>query len=119
MSYNEQAEGLYGMIGQGQILDAFEKFYHEDCVMIEPNGNPRVGKAANREHEKNFVGGIAEMHGGGVGAITSDETNGVTMVESWMDVTFKDGNRMKMEQVARQKWDGDQIKEERFYYNMG
>jgi len=32
-------------------------------------------------------------------------------------VTFKDGNRVKMEQVARQKWVGNKIVEERFYYN--
>ena len=33
-----------------------------------------------------------------------------------MDVTFKDGNRVQMEQVAVQKWAGDQIVHERFYY---
>ena len=43
---------------------------------------------------------------------------GVTIVESWMEATFKDGNRMKMEEVAVQKWQGDQIIHERFYYNM-
>jgi hypothetical protein len=40
------------------------------------------------------------------------------MVESWMDVTFQGGMRPKWEQIARQKWQGDQIIEERFYYNM-
>jgi hypothetical protein len=32
-----------------------------------------------------------------------------------MDVTFKDGNRMLIEQVATQKWEGDHIVKERFY----
>ena len=41
------------------------------------------------------------------------------MVESWMDVTMKDGKRNKMEEVAVQKWKGDQIIHERFYYNVG
>ena len=41
------------------------------------------------------------------------------MVESWMDVTLKDGKRNMMEEVAVQKWKGDQIIHERFYYNMG
>ena len=39
------------------------------------------------------------------------------MVEAWVDVTFKDGNRMKLEEVAVQQWDGDQIIRKRFYYN--
>jgi hypothetical protein len=41
------------------------------------------------------------------------------MVESWMDVTMKDGKRHMMEEVAVQKWKDDQIIHERFYYNMG
>ena len=45
--------------------------------------------------------------------------SGITMVEAWADVTFQDGNRMKLEEIARQKWQGDQIIEERFYYNPG
>jgi len=59
------------------------------------------------------------MNDGGVTAITSNEETCVTMVESWMDITFKDGNRMKMEEVAVQTWKDDQIIRERFYYNMG
>jgi ketosteroid isomerase-like protein len=41
------------------------------------------------------------------------------MVESWMDVTMKDGKRSTMEEVAVQKWEDGQIIHERFYYNIG
>ena len=47
------------------------------------------------------------------------EEDKITMSESWMDVTFKDGNRIRMEEVAVQHWEGDQIIKERFYYNPG
>ena len=117
MSYLFKAQELYSMIGQGQAMDAFEKFYAEEVVMIEATGDRREGKDLNREYEQQFFSTVKEMHGGGVNAITSDEENGVTMVEAWMDVTFKDGNRVKMEEVARQTWSGGQIVEERFYYN--
>jgi len=117
MSYKEKAVEVYNMLGQGQGLEAFDKFYHDDVVMIEGTGDKREGKAINREYEEQFFSSIAEMHGGGVDAITSDEENGITMVETWMDVTFKDGNRVKMQEIARQKWQGDQIIEERFYYD--
>lgn len=117
MTYKEKAMDIQNKLGQGQAMDAFEKYYHEDVVMIECSGDKRVGKSVNREFEKNFFGSITEMHGGGVVAVTSDEEAGVTMVESWMEASFKDGNKMKMEQIARQKWQGDQIIEERFYYD--
>lgn len=99
------------------MMDAFEKFYAPEIKMIEATGEVREGKDLNREFEVKFLSTVKEMHDGGTIAITADEENAATMVESWMEVTFQDGNRVKMEQIARQKWEGDQIVEERFYYN--
>ena len=109
---------MYNMLFSGQLMEAFEKYYHEDCTMTEATGDARVGKAANREAEKQFLASVKEWHDGGLIAVTSDEEAGVTMVESWIDVTYQDGRRAKMEEIARQKWQGDQIIDERFYYNV-
>lgn len=117
MSYLARATDLYNKINGGQLLDAFDQYYADNIVMTEPRGT-REGKPACREYEVAFLGNIKEFHGGGVDAITSNEENGVTMVESWMDVTFKDDNRVRLEQVAVQKWEGDQIVHERFYYEQ-
>ncbi len=118
MSYLDQAKAMYQMVGQGQMAEAFEKFYDENVVMVEPNGDTTEGKNANREREKKFSESVKEMHGGGVNGITSNEEESITMVEAWMDITFQDGNRMKIEEVAVQKWNGDKIVHERFYFNM-
>ncbi len=117
MSYLDRVTEMYTMLGEGKMMDAFEKYYHQDVVMIEASGDVREGKDKNREFELQFLDSIKETHGGGVYSITSNEEAGVTMVEAWMDTTFKDGNRMKMEEVAVQYWEGDQIVKERFYYN--
>ena len=119
MSTLENAQELYQMIGTGQMMEAFEKFYSPDIRMIEATGEIREGKDVNREFEIQFLSSIKEMHGGGTTAIAVDEQANTTMVETWMEVTFQDGNRVKMEQIARQKWEGNQIVEERFYYNPG
>lgn len=119
MSYYDKAKDIYDMLAQGKLLDAFEKYYHKDIVMEEATGETREGKEANREFQKGFMDSIKEIHGTGVKSITSNEEDRITMVESWMDVTMKDGNRMKMEEVAVQKWKGNQIIHERFYYNQG
>ena len=100
------------------MLEAFEKYYHKDIVMVEATGETRKGKHANRKFQKEFMGMIKEIHGRGVRSITSNEKDAITMVESWMDVTMKDGKSSMMEEVAVQKWKGDQIIHERFYYNM-
>ena len=60
MSYLKKAEELYSMIGQGQVLEAFEKFYHDDVVMIEATGEKREGKELNRKHEQQWMSNLKE-----------------------------------------------------------
>ncbi len=119
MSYVEYAQELYDMLAEGKMMEAFEKFYHDDVVMIEATGEVCEGKEANRERENKFMSGVKEFHGMGVNGITSNEEEGITMVESWMELTFKDDTHVKMEEVAVQHWEGDQIIRERFYFNPG
>ena len=116
MSYLEKAQDIYSMLGQGQLLDAFDKYYADNVVMTEPRGT-REGKQVCRDYEIAFLNNIQEFHDLQVYNIGSDEGKGTTFVESMMEVTFKDGNRVQMEQVAVQKWEGDQIVHERFYYD--
>lgn len=104
------------MINSGQLLDAFEKYYAEDVVLQEMGEEPRIGKAVNREYELKFIDSIEAVHGAGVDNITADEDKAVVMVENWMDLTFKGGHRVKLEQVCVQEWNGVQIVKERFYH---
>ncbi|MEO0895912.1 MAG: nuclear transport factor 2 family protein [Bacteroidota bacterium] len=118
MTYLEKAQDIYAQIGQGKLLEAFDQYYSDNVVMTEPMGT-REGKVACREYEIQFLNSIAEVHGLEVKNIASDEENATTFIENVLDVSFKDGNRAKMEQVSVQKWEGDQIVHERFYYDRG
>ncbi|MDN5216642.1 nuclear transport factor 2 family protein [Fulvivirgaceae bacterium BMA12] len=118
MTYKEKAQDIYNQIQQGNILGAFDQYYAENVVMSEPSGT-REGKAACRAYEEQFLNSVQEFHGLEVKKIGSDEANGVVFLETAMDVTFKDGNRVNMEQVSVQQWEGDQIVNERFYYQNG
>lgn len=116
MTYKQKSQALHDMIFSGQLMEAFEKYYHQDVVMQEVGEAERVGKDVNREYELKFLSMVKDVHGAGITAMTSDEENGIVLIENWMDVTFQDGNRIKMEQVSVQKWDGDYIVHERFYH---
>ncbi len=116
MSYKAKAQDIYNQLGQGNLLNAFDQYYAEDVVMTEPRGT-RKGKAECRQYEEQFLDSIQEFHNLEVKHIGSNETDATTFVESVMDVTFKDGNRAQMAQVAVQQWKGDHITHERFYYN--
>jgi len=117
MSYLQQEKDLQEHVGK-DMMEAFEKFYHDDIVMVEADGSEFKGKDANRKREEEWLGSISEYHGGGVKSITSNEDEGITMTEMWIDASFKDGSRLKMEQVSVKKWEGDKVRHERFYYNM-
>ena len=116
MTYKQRTEDIYNMIGQGQLMEAFEKYYADNVVITEPRGTFE-GKNACREHEVQFMDFISEFHGMEVKAVTSDEENGIVIHETNMDVTFKDGNRVILEQAGVQRWEGDKIVHERFYYD--
>jgi ketosteroid isomerase-like protein len=55
-------EDLARMIGEGKILEAFDKYYADDVVMQENNEAPRVGKEVNRKFEEAFVNGITAFN---------------------------------------------------------
>ena len=117
MTYLEKATALQEMIAQGQSAAALDQFYHPDVRVIEPVGDVREGIEAQRKALTDWASSIGQMHGGGCTAITANEAAGITTAETWVDVTFKEGGRMKLEEVAVQKWKGEHIIEERFYYN--
>jgi len=116
MTIKEKAQDLYNMIGQGQLLEGFDKYYADNIVMTEPRGT-REGKPTCRDYEVQFLNSVQEFHGMDVSSIAVDEENNVTIVEVAMDITFQDGPRVNMEQVCVQKWEGDKIVHERFYYD--
>ncbi|MEM1271356.1 MAG: nuclear transport factor 2 family protein [Bacteroidota bacterium] len=106
---------LNGMILQGQILEAHDKFYHDNCVQQESETDAREGKAVNREFEEAFVGGLTEFRGAEVKSVAVDAENDTTMVEWFMDYTHKDWGDKTYHQVAVQRWSGDKIVHERYY----
>lgn len=103
-------------VNAGKMLEGFEKYYAENVVMQELGEEPRVGKDINRHHEINFMQNIKEVHGGDILSFSEDLTNNKTMVESWMDLTFANGYRAKMQQVAVQTWNNGLIVNEIFYH---
>ena len=115
MSYHLKARELFQMIENGKMLEALDKFYHPDMIVVCANGKIRKGIEENKNYEKDFLSNLQEVFGGEVTAITADETRGITMVEYWVNLKFKDGTRKKYEEVAVKYWEGDKIIKERFY----
>ncbi|MBI1353074.1 MAG: nuclear transport factor 2 family protein [Acidobacteria bacterium] len=98
----------------GTALEAFDKFYADDVVMVEGDGKTFEGKAVNRKREEEFFGSVEQFHGAEI--LAKAYGDNVSFAEWVYDVTFKGGQRVKMEQVAVRHWKNGKIVKERFYY---
>ena len=116
MTHLERAQKLYQMIGEGKLMEAIDELYADNVQVMEANGETAVGKDTQKERVVQWQAGLDEFHGGGVNSITANEETGVTMVESWTDITPKGGPRFKFEEIAVQNWENGKIASERFYY---
>ena len=116
MSNLEAAKDMYAMLAQGKLLEAFDKYYADDVVMTEPRGT-REGKQTCRKYEEHFLDSVESFHDMGVTAMAADDAQGKVLIETWMELTFKGAERVRMEQAVVQTWKDGKVVHERFYYD--
>ena len=105
---------LNQLILQGKMMEAFEKFYAEDCHMQENEDAPCVGKDANRKREEEFLGNVEAFHSGNLVAWAVGD--GVSFSEWEFDFTMKGAGRMQQTQIARRRWRDGKVVHERFFH---
>jgi hypothetical protein len=107
---------LNRMVIEGKLLDAFDKYYHEDVSMQENENPPVSGKAANRERELEFLSNVVEFRNAAVQAVAAG--NDLSFVVWTYDYTHKEWGTRSYTQVSFQQWqDGKIIREQFFYAN--
>lgn len=113
----ENVDGLNKMILEGNIMDAFEKYYADDVVMQDNETPLRVGKDVCRGYEEAFVNGLTAFRGAEVRNVLVSEDANISAVEMWMDFTHKEWGDVNVVQVTLQRWKDGQIVNEKFHYN--
>jgi ketosteroid isomerase-like protein len=114
MSTRDQVAKLVRYVEENRILDAIDEFYAADVSMQDNLNPPVVGKAANRERERAFFGGVT-VHQNRALSIVVD---GDQAVIHWLfDFTGGDGTRYRLDQLSHQDWQDGRIVKERFYYD--
>ncbi len=108
---------LNAIIQKGGIMAAFDEFYADDIVMQENNDPPCAGKSANRVREQAFVDSIGQVHS--IKLVNSAVSGDVAFSEWLFDLTFRNGQRSQLAQVAVRRWKNEKVVFERFYYNKG
>jgi ketosteroid isomerase-like protein len=115
MPSRERVAALIAMVEQGKYVEAIEAFYTEDATMQENQQPPRGPRATLVEGEKKMLAAhkAARTEPGSTFLLEVDR-----VVIHWVFVfTRKDGTSFRMEELAEQRWRGDRIAEEHFFYD--
>jgi hypothetical protein len=94
---------------------ACEEFYTETSTMQENQAPPRVGRAAHVAAEQAIMAGVKSMTSTCVKPVF---VNGDHVVIRWIfHFELPNGMAIHMEELAYQRWEGQQIAEETFFYD--
>jgi hypothetical protein len=105
-------DALNEMILEGRILEAFDRYYDDAVEMQESGALPTVGKLANRAREVALVENIGQFRARLLGSGASGDRS----YSQWtIDLTFKNGDNVTMQQVAAREWRNGKVIRERFY----
>jgi len=96
-------------------VGAITKYYAPDAATRENNNPPTVGRDVLAEKERRTLASVAGVTTTRLGPLFLDGDHAAIC---WrFEFTRKDGSKRVMEEVALQTWRGEQLVEERFFYD--
>jgi hypothetical protein len=98
-----------------RLIEALKEFYHDDVVMQENNLPPRVGLAASIDRQHAAIAMTADIHEVKAVSILIDGDDAA--IEWHAEWTLASGQRVRIEEIALQRWKNDRIIHERFFYD--
>jgi len=108
-------ERFIAMVERNDHAQACELFYTEHSTMQENQGSPRVGRDAHVANERQVMARAESVTSTCVRPVL---VNGDHVVIRWIfQFTWRDGSVTRMEELAWQRWEGERIAEETFFYD--
>ncbi len=115
MPDRKTVEALVAMVEGGAHDTAIERFYATDASMQENLDPPREGRDGLVARERAIMAAAMSIESECIRPFFLD---GDLVVIRWIFAfAFADGSRRRMDELAYQRWRGEQIVEERFYYD--
>lgn len=115
MPTSNTLEKFIARVEQNAHIEAVEEFYTAESSMQENQLPPRIGRDAHLASERLVVGRAKSMRSQCIRPVL---VNGDHVVIRWVfDFEWRDGSRMHREELAWQRWDGERIAEETFFYD--
>jgi len=111
----DRIEALIALVERGEYVEALERCYAEDATMRENGDPPRVGLPTLIAHERGMLAAFEKVQARCLRPVWVDADD---VVIHWLfEFATAEGKTIRLEELARQHWQGDRIAEERFFYD--
>jgi ketosteroid isomerase-like protein len=115
MPHLETLERFVARVEENAHADAIAEFYIENASMQENQSTPRVGRDGLVARERAVLAKARSVRSACVRPVF---VNGDKVVVRWVfEFEWQDGSQTRMEELAYQRWDGERIAEETFFYD--
>ena len=111
----ETLERFIARVEQNAHVEAVEEFYTANASMQENQSAPRIGRDAHMDNERKVLARTRSLASKCVRPVF---VNGDKVVIRWIfRFEWLDGTTTRMEELAYQRWEGERIAEETFFYD--
>ncbi len=111
----ETLERFIARVEENAHAEALEEYYAVNASMQENQAPPRVGRDAHIAAEKRVFARAKAVHSHCVRPVF---VNGDRVVIRWkFRFDWLDGSVTEMEEIAYQRWEGERVVEETFFYD--
>ena len=108
-------ESFIARVEQNAHVEAIEEFYTEGATMRENLSPPRVGRSVLVAGESRVMSRAKSVSSTCVRPVF---VSGDKVVVRWIfRFVWADGSVTRMEELAYQRWEGERIAEEQFFYD--
>jgi ketosteroid isomerase-like protein len=115
MATAQRIDDFVARVERSDFLEAIAEFYSEEATMQENGEPPRVGREALLANERRVIAAFEKVNARCVRPVF---VSGDQVVIRWLfEFSTGDGRAIRLEELALQRWHGDRIAEERFFYD--
>lgn len=108
-------EAFIALVESNAHVEAIEQFYAANASMQENGRPPRVGRDTLIASERSALARASAVRSQ---CVPPFFLNGDHVAIRWkFEFDYPDGTRMTLDEIAWQRWDGDRIAEEKFFYD--
>lgn len=115
MPTRDRVQAFVSLVEQAKYVEALEQFYHPHATMRDNQQKPRLGLERLIADEKATMARFAAMK---TDPVTDLLIDGDKVMIRWrFTFTPAESPPVIIEEIALQRWEGDRVAEERFFYD--